>query len=286
MGQRMIGDHADIPYLRRGKKELLARVWDPPIGTPIRGVVLDVHGGAWCDRDRRAGSHYDAALAGAGFSVVAIDFRCGPEHQHPDASTDVSAAAHWARLRAKQLTGDSDRIISIGSSSGGHLALLAALRPQSIDAHGTEMYLNEKWEEQESIDGRVTGVGVFWAPVDPFARYMYARSLDTALGKRLVANTEAYFGTEQAMTDACLARIVTEETETQLPEVWFARAGNDQNVPPQMVDELASAYRQAGGRFTLKHYPRAAHGFGHHETKQTQHFLDDLCRWLDGAIES
>ena len=101
MEQQMIVDYADIPYLRRGKKELLARVWNPPTKTVVRGVVLDVHGGAWCDHDRRAGSHYDAALAAAGFSVVAIDFRCGPEHQHPDASTDVSAAAHWARLRAR-----------------------------------------------------------------------------------------------------------------------------------------------------------------------------------------
>ena len=147
------------------------------------------------------------------------------------------------------------------------------------------MYVDGKWEEQGPIDGRVTGVGTFWAPVDPFARYMYARSLDTDLGKRLVVNTEAYFGTEQAMTDACLSRIVNEETKTQLPEVWFAQAGNDQNVPPQMVDELASAYRQAGGCFTLKHYPGAAHGFGHLETKQTQHFLDDLCCWLDETIE-
>lgn len=282
----MTVDHVDVPYLRRAGKELLARVWNPPGGTPVRGVVLDVHGGAWCDLDRRAGSHYDAALASAGFSVVAVDFRCGPEHQHPDASTDVCAAAHWARLRAERLIGDGHPIISIGSSSGGHLALLAALRPHSTDGQATELYLDGKWEEQESIDGRVTGVAALWAPVDPAARYRYARSLNTDLGKRLTDNTEAYFGSEKAMTDACISRIVTEETTAQLPNVWFARAGRDENVPPEMVDELARTYRRGGGRFTLQHYPGAAHGFGHFETKQTAHFLDDLTCWLNEAIES
>ena len=153
-------------------------------------------------------------------------------------------------------------------------------------SQATELYLDGKWEEQESIDGRVTGVAALWAPVDPAARYRYARSLNTDLGKRLTDNTEAYFGSEKSMTDACISRIVTEETTTQLPNVWFARAGKDENVPPEMVDELARTYRHGGGRFTLQHYPGAAHGFGHFETKQTAHFLDDLTCWLNEAIES
>ena len=275
----------DVPYLRRGKQELLARIWDPPSGTTVRGVVLDVHGGAWCDGDRKAGSHYDAALAAAGFSVVAIDFRCGPEHQHPAASNDVNAAAHWARIRAEHLTGDKDRVISVGSSSGGHLALLAALRPPVNNDQVAEMYLDGNWQEQELVDGRVTGVAAFWAPVDPFARYRYAQSLDSDLGQRLVANTEAYFGNEDAMNETSVARIVTEERPAQLPKVWFAQAGNDENVPPAIVDEMAHAYRQAGGLLTLNYYPGAAHGFGHFETQQTQQFLDDLCRWLNETIE-
>ena len=286
MGQRMTADYVDVPYLQRENTEFLARIWDPPKGTTVRGVVLDVHGGAWCDRDRRAGSRYDAALAAAGFSVVAIDFRCGPDYQHPAASDDVNVAAHWARLRAERLTGDSDRIISVGSSSGGHLALLAALTAHVIDGHSVEICVDGKWEKPESIDGRVSGVAALWAPVDPFTRYKYAQSLTTDLGIRLVTNTEAYFGSEETMADASISRILTKEHSTQLPTVWFARAGNDENVPPEMVDELARTYRQAGGIFTLKHYADVPHGFGHFETAETQRFLDDLRCWLIETIES
>ena len=49
--------------------------------------------------------------------------------------------------------------------------MLAALRPPDNNDQVAEMYLDGNWQEQEFVDGRVTGVAAFWAPVDPFARY-------------------------------------------------------------------------------------------------------------------
>ena len=83
----------------------------------------------------------------------------------------------------------------MGSSSGGHLALLAALTGVSVPF-----------------------VAAFWPPVDPLARYRYARerigqpvpdgqSFD---GARLVASTEAYFPDEAAMAEASISTVVRE----------------------------------------------------------------------------
>ena len=89
--------HEDVPYLKRNGRVLMARLWNPPKNTNPRAILVDVHGGAWCSGDLTAGRHYDEMLASRGFNVVAIDFRKGPKHRHPDASDDVAAAIQWAQ---------------------------------------------------------------------------------------------------------------------------------------------------------------------------------------------
>lgn len=284
MGPVIVPAYVDVPYLKRQDEIFVARVWTPPQSVDRKAVIVDVHGGAWCDRDRKAGYHYDQQLASQGFVVVAVDFRCGPQYCHPDASTDIAAAVHWARLRAEELVGHSAQVLTIGSSSGGHLGLLAALRPQLQDEEGTELWIDGEWVTQSSVDGRVDNVAAFWAPVDPLLRYRYANLLDTRLGRRLSTNTVAYFCDEDAMHDASITRIMSEEPPAHIPNVWFARAGNDKNVPSELVDQLARTYRAAGGSFWLEDYPKCEHGFGHADSEHTQQFVKDLVFWIDSTL--
>ena len=98
----MSPQYVDVPYLKRQDTIFLARLWSPPSDTEIKAVVVDVHGGAWCDHDRTSGHFYDKQLAAAGFAVVAIEFRCGPEIHHPAASIDVNDAVQCARFHERQ----------------------------------------------------------------------------------------------------------------------------------------------------------------------------------------
>ena len=160
----------DVPFLRHAGVEYLARIWAPASGPPSgRTVVLDVHGGAWCDHDRRAGKRYNTALAEAGAVVVAIDFRTGLTHQHPAASADVSAAVRWIRANAESLGVDPARVVSVGSSSGGHLAMLSALRPNEPEHRGGELLVGGQWVNLDDGDGSVLAVSPLWPPLDPLA---------------------------------------------------------------------------------------------------------------------
>ena len=44
-------DVEDVEYLRHGDKPLLARVYKPRGAGPFP-LIIDLHGGAWCNKDR------------------------------------------------------------------------------------------------------------------------------------------------------------------------------------------------------------------------------------------
>ena len=129
-------------------------------------------------------------------------------------------------------------------------------------------------------------VGAFWAPADPAARFIYAKALNNQLGQRLMTNSIAYFESEEVMREASISRVVSEEPITRPPRIWFAQAGEDENVPAEIVETLGQAYRRAGGIFEVTSSPESRHGFVHAGGKDSQRFIRDLVSWLDAIFEA
>lgn len=253
--------HEDVVYLRRDGVELLARVYRPGGDEGAhapRPALVEVHGGAWCDHDRRAGTLYNTAVAESGFVVVAIDFRMGPQYRHPAGSDDVAAAVAWVRANATDLGVDPHRVALAGSSSGGHLALYAAL-------HLTQPVL---------------GVAALWPPTHPYLRYRYALAKEDDHGRRLVSNTLSYFGTEAAMLDGAVSRVVSDGEASNLPPIWLVHPTEDQNVPRAITDDLVEAYRAAGGEIDVWFVPDQHHAFGHTPSDATTEFVERLVERL------
>ena len=68
----------DVEYQRQGGKAMLARVYRPS-GTGPFPAALQVHGGAWVNKDRIDNDFMAKALAESGILVASIDFRMPPE---------------------------------------------------------------------------------------------------------------------------------------------------------------------------------------------------------------
>jgi acetyl esterase/lipase len=105
-------------------------------GVPDHGgpaaVIVYVHGGGWRRGSRRdplplLGADFYDRLAAAGFAVAAIDYRLSGEARFPAPLDDVRTAVGWVRDNAAAYGLDAGRVFLWGDSSGGHLALLAAL---------------------------------------------------------------------------------------------------------------------------------------------------------------
>src|SRR5437660_12841938 len=121
---------SEVEYRRNaGGRVLLARIYQPQGAGPFP-TLLDLHGGAWNRKDRLAEEPMDRAIAASGVLVVAIDMTLAPEAPYPACVQDANYGVRWLKSKAAGWNGDPSRIGVYGSSSGGHVAELLAMRPR------------------------------------------------------------------------------------------------------------------------------------------------------------
>jgi acetyl esterase len=265
-------DESDVTYARASGVDLQAHIYRPQLNATLPAII-DIHGGAWSSGDRMSGRQYARALASAGVLVVSIDFRQAPQHQHPSASRDVAAAIRYVRTHAKQLQIDAGSIGLVGSSSGGHLAMLAGIKPNVAQFGGTEIAKDSGFANAESADGSVRYVIALWPVSDPAYRYEYAKRVGR---NELIKSHDNYFGSREAMTEASVPRVLRAKEAQQLPSLFLVQAGNDANIPREMTFDVLAAYQDQGGRVTYQFYPNQPHAFGHRASADTDHLVSQM----------
>jgi acetyl esterase/lipase len=103
-----------------------------PAGAGPHPTVLMVHGGCWQSEiaDRRIMNWIAADLRRRGIAVWNIDYRGvdRPGGGYPGTFQDAAAAADALRAHAERDHLDLSRLVAVGHSAGGHLALWLAAR--------------------------------------------------------------------------------------------------------------------------------------------------------------
>jgi acetyl esterase/lipase len=266
----------DVVWAKPGL-DLSATIYKPKSTAPLP-VLVDVHGGAWSSGDRTGDKLYCAELAKSGLLVVSVDFRQAPDYQHPAGSADVAAAVRYVRLNAKSLNADASRIGLIGSSSGGHLALLESLRPDVPQHKGTPILGPDgKYATHDDISAKVNYVVAMWPVSDPAARYRYAvRAKIEGLQK----GSLGYFKDEDQMWDASVQRIVTAGEIKTLPNILVIQPGNDSNIPQDMTFDLMHAWQARGGKLDYAFYPGQPHAFGHRPSEATADLIKTVASFI------
>jgi acetyl esterase/lipase len=262
-------EEKDATFARPQGQDLLARIYRP-IGEPAAPLpaLVDVHGGAWTRGDHATDGLPCRAMAACGVVVVSLGFRQGPDHKHPAASADVAAGVRYVRVHARQLGVDPARVGIMGSSSGGHLALLMAVRPGTPEHAGTPIVLPDGTLGATAGDDRVAWVLALYPVADPHARYRYVLSRKdepvqpggfNAAG--FIASHRGFFADEEAMAAASVTRILSAREQTALPPAWVAQPEFDDNVPAAITEAFVKAFQDAGGRLEREYFSGARHGF-------------------------
>ena len=111
-----------------GRFAVPLRVYRPESSSPLP-LLLYAHGGGWVTGSLDSHDRVCRILANRlPAAVVAVEYRCAPEHAYPAALDDVDTAWQWARANAADLGADGARFIVAGDSSGGNLAAALTLR--------------------------------------------------------------------------------------------------------------------------------------------------------------
>jgi acetyl esterase/lipase len=98
----------------------------PPGPVP---TLVYFHGGGWVTGDKDESALDLLPYLAMGFAVVNVDYRLASVAPAPAAVEDARCALRWVVRHAPQYGFDTKRLVTAGSSAGGHLALLVALAP-------------------------------------------------------------------------------------------------------------------------------------------------------------
>src|SRR5207237_6303002 len=148
-------------------RQLMARIYQPQGAGPF-ATLLDLHGGAWQRKDRKAEEPVDRAIAASGVLVVAIDMTLSGEAPYPACIQDASYGVRWLKAHAREWQGDPSTLGLYGSSSGGHVAELLAMRPND------KLYNALPFEAAPNLDVNVLYVATRSPISNPFTRWEQA----------------------------------------------------------------------------------------------------------------
>lgn len=250
--------YEDLTYITHGREEYQLRLFRPDGNGPFPFVV-DLHGGAWNLSDRMSGTMRAESFVPQGIASASLDFRHGP-HGYPTSLQDANYAIRWLRSNAKKLRLDPERVGLVGASSGGHLAMLAAMRP------GDTRYGALKSPELDpAFDARVRCVGMVAPVINPLSRYR--RAMKAAQGPNppewavsMVEKHRIYWTDEARMAEGNPLLILERNEEAELlPAIYIQGRPDTAHIyvdPDRGGDELepdrfVRNYRRRGGEIDL-----------------------------------
>jgi acetyl esterase len=232
-----------------GGRMLMARIYQPQGAGPFP-TLLDLHGGAWNNKDRRAEEPMDRAVAASGVLVVAIDMTLAPEAPYPAGVQDANYGVRWLKSKAAGWNGDPPKIGVYGSSSGGHVAELLGLRPR--DARYNAIPL----PAAPHIDATVAYVATRSPISDPYARFQQAEKMKR---ENMIKNNKTYFNPWDTIYEGNPQQILERREAVTLVPLLIMQGALDDNVLPALQQKFAATYKAAGGDCQLHVFEGSEH---------------------------
>jgi acetyl esterase len=240
----------DIEYRSHNGQPLLARIYQPAGPGPFP-AVLEVHGGAWTSGDRFNNVAIAETLAADGVVVLSIDFRMPPDGTYLDTMADVNFGIRWLKANAARFKTRADLVGGLGTSSGGHLLLLSALRPTDARYAATPL-------PGATVDASLRFAIACWPVADPLKRY---RVMQGNGNDRLVAAHDKFWPSVADMEEGNPTLLLTRGESVAKPPMLVIQGTADNNLTPDMAINFASAYLSAGGSVETHMFADQPHAF-------------------------
>jgi acetyl esterase/lipase len=200
-----------------------------------------VHGGSWQHGDSTQLAALNRYLAARGYMVAAINYRLLPDHPFPAGCDDLRAAIDYLRANAEAIGADPRRIVLLGRSAGGQLALLVAYT---------------------AGDPAIRGVIGIYPAIDLVYAYQHPSDPRLLDGPAVL---RAYLGGSPEQARATYAAASpTSFVASNTPPTLLIHGESDELVSPAQSRRLAARLADAGRPHLLLQLPWATHGCDAH----------------------
>ena len=207
-------------------------------------------------------------MAQKGIATAAIQYRFAPESRYPAQLNDIRNATKFVVSDRERFRVNSDRIIWMGGSAGGHLALMAGL--EQSDIYKTTLIIN------------VAG------PTD-LRNFKSLPSGDETL-KRFVTRNSSELLTDLLGTADRAAEIYTvaspvEFVRSESPRVVTFHGEKDDIVPISQAEALHSKLREMNVSEKLTRSQSGGHDFATWEASDRLNALLEVVREIESAAK-
>lgn len=116
----------NVVYTKVGDWEGKMDLYLPPQGKGPTPIVINIHGGGWNHGVKESQTGFNTFFK-MGYAVANIEYRLTGQATAPAAVEDTRCALIYLIKNAKTLNIDVNKIVIMGGSAGGHLALMGGL---------------------------------------------------------------------------------------------------------------------------------------------------------------
>ncbi len=116
----------NVVYTKVGDWDGNLDLYLPPNNGKPTPAIINIHGGGWNHGTKESQTGFNTFFK-AGFAVANVEYRLTPQATAPAAVEDARCALLYLIKNAKALNIDVTKIVLMGGSSGGHLALMTGL---------------------------------------------------------------------------------------------------------------------------------------------------------------
>ncbi len=274
----VIGTHVETG------ESLLADLWYPPADVPHSGLgIIFLHGSGWHygNKDMRTRPCF-RRLTWQGHFIADVAYTLAPKANWIEMLADVKRSIGWMKTRGMDHGVNPDRVVLMGGSAGGHLALLAGYTPNHplLDPPDVE------------DDTAVCGVVSYYGLTDMEATYRYFHTTfqnflgrNTRLGQAIIPWWErgsrrigllsetarfvgpadmvpsAMGGTPSEIPDPYRLASPIHHVGPECPPTLLVQGKHDFGGMAPQVRRLHAALVAAGVQSVLLELPHTEHGF-------------------------
>jgi len=119
-------EQLDVVYTKVNGWEGKLDLYLPPTGGTASSLVINIHGGGWNKGTKESQGGFSPFFK-EGYAVANIEYRLTAAATAPAAIEDTRCALIYLINNAKTFNIDVSKIVIMGTSAGGHLALMGGL---------------------------------------------------------------------------------------------------------------------------------------------------------------